>query len=209
MPMQPSPIAETSRPLFPSLRFSIALPFLVPGGQELAHLAPVGHGADVTTPPGSRVMPGAGRVSLSRLDPYPRGPGWRRAAVPGQEVRVVDGRGVAFSVGEYDMDFGMQRAMRPGGLCVSVAGEVDAYTAPGMQAELIDALRSHPVVIVDLSAVTFMDSQGLAAFIRAHQEAESSGGTLRLAGVPARVRQLLTITGLDSMLAIDPDPPGR
>lgn len=119
---------------------------------------------------------------------------------------MLDGSGVVSAAGEYAMDFGMQRAMRPGGLCVSVAGEVDAYTAPGMQAELVDALRSHPVVIVDLSAVTFMDSQGLAAFIRAHQESESMGGTLRLAGVPPRVRQLLTITGLDSMLTIDPAP---
>jgi anti-sigma B factor antagonist len=106
-------------------------------------------------------------------------------------------------MGECGMNFGMQRTMRPDSLCIAVAGEVDAYTAPEMRAQLLDALRLHPVVTVDLSAVTFMDSQGLAALLRARQEAESSGGSLRLEGVPPRVLKLLQLTRLDSVFTID------
>jgi len=100
------------------------------------------------------------------------------------------------------MNFAMQRTARPDGLCVAVAGEVDAYTAPEMRAHLLEALRLHPVVIVDLSAVDFMDSQGLAALLRVRQEAESSGGGLRLEGVPSRVLKLLQLTRLDSVFTI-------
>jgi anti-sigma B factor antagonist len=101
------------------------------------------------------------------------------------------------------MNFGMQRTARPDGLCIAVAGEVDAYTAPDMRAQLLDALRLNQLLIVDLSTVTFMDSQGLAALLRARQEAESNGGSLRLEGVPSRVLKLLQLTRLDSVFTID------
>ena len=101
------------------------------------------------------------------------------------------------------MKFAVQRTARPDGVCVAVAGEVDAYTAPEMREHLLDALRAHPVVIVELSAVEFMDSQGLAALLRARQEAESLGRSLRLDGVPVRVLKLLQLTQLDSVFTID------
>jgi anti-sigma B factor antagonist len=101
------------------------------------------------------------------------------------------------------MNFAMQRTARPDGLCIAVAGEVDAYTAPGMRAQLLDALRLNHLLIVDLSTVTFMDSQGLAALLRVRQEAESNGGSLRLEGVPSRVLKLLQLTRLDSVFTID------
>lgn len=101
------------------------------------------------------------------------------------------------------MKFAVQQTPRPDGQCVSVAGEVDAYTAPEMREQVIDALRHHPAVIVDLSAVTFMDSQGLAVLLSARQEAEARGRSLRLEGVPRRVLKLLQLTRLDTLFAID------
>jgi len=100
------------------------------------------------------------------------------------------------------MSFAVERTARPEGLCVAVAGEVDADTAPRMKAELLDAVRHHRLVTVDLSAVTFMDSQGLAALIRARKEAESCGGTLHLDAVPARILKLLQLTGLHTVFTV-------
>jgi anti-sigma B factor antagonist len=100
------------------------------------------------------------------------------------------------------MKFGMQRTTRSDGPCIAVSGEVDAYTAPELRDQLLDDVRGHPVVTVDLSAVTFMDSQGLAALLRARQEAESRGGSLRLEGVPSRVLKLFQLTRLDSVFTI-------
>ena len=92
---------------------------------------------------------------------------------------------------------------RGDGLCVAVAGEVDAHTAPQLRAALLDAVSRHQSVTVDLAAVTFMDSQGLAVLLRARQKAESRGGRLRLERVPARVMKLLRITGLEPAFVID------
>jgi len=98
----------------------------------------------------------------------------------------------------------VEQSDRADGICVAVAGEVDAHTAPEMKAALLEAVARRRNVAVDLAAVTFMDSQGLAALLRARQEAESRGGNLRLERVPARVLKLLRITGLESVFTIDP-----
>ena len=94
------------------------------------------------------------------------------------------------------------------GICVAMAGEVDAHTAPQMKAALLEAVSRHQCVTVDLAAVTFMDSQGLAALLRARQEAESRGGNIRLEHVPTRVMKLLRITALESIFNIDSISPG-
>ena len=91
----------------------------------------------------------------------------------------------------------IDETLRGDGLCVAVAGEVDAHTAPQLRVALLDAVSRHQSVTVDLAAVTFMDSQGLAVLLRARQKAESRGCCLRLERVPARVMKLLRITGLE------------
>src|SRR3954447_26406048 len=99
------------------------------------------------------------------------------------------------------MNFAVDRTVRPDGLCVAVAGEVDAYTAPEMVAALLAAVEADPRLTVELSGVTFMDSQGLAALLRARQESERHGGTFRLEAVPPRVLKLLELTGMDAVFA--------
>ena len=101
------------------------------------------------------------------------------------------------------MKFRVEQTARADGTCIAVAGEVDAHTAPQMKAALLEAVSRHRSVVVDLSAVTFMDSQGLAALLRARQEAEARAGSLCLERVPAGVLKLLRITGLDSLFIID------
>jgi anti-anti-sigma factor len=52
------------------------------------------------------------------------------------------------------------------------------------------------ILILDLEAVTFMDSTAIGAMIRLRNLATESGKQLQLAHLPARVRQILTLTGL-------------
>jgi anti-anti-sigma factor len=52
-------------------------------------------------------------------------------------------------------------------------------------------------LVVDLSAVTFMDAGGLSALTRANSGARQAGRQLRLAAPTARVARLLAITHLD------------
>ena len=102
------------------------------------------------------------------------------------------------------MDLALKRIEQGDGVCVVVGGEVDAHTAPRMLAELLAALERDPRLTVDLAAVSFMDSQGLAALLQARQEAERRGGTLRLERVSPRVLKLLQLTRLDTVFPLSP-----
>ncbi len=106
------------------------------------------------------------------------------------------------------MDLAVRRTEREDGVGVAVAGEVDAHTAPTMLAELLAAVEREPRIAVDLAAVTFMDSQGLAALLRARQEAERRGGELRLEQVSPRVLKLLQLTRMDTVFALPPAADG-
>ena len=104
------------------------------------------------------------------------------------------------------MDFAVEQTVGPVRSCVTVAGEIDAHTAPDLLTALLNAIEVDPRVTVDLAAVTFMDSQGLATLVHARQEAESRGGALRLEAVPPHVLALLRRTRMDMAFTVDPAP---
>jgi anti-anti-sigma factor len=55
---------------------------------------------------------------------------------------------------------------------------------------------------IDFSAVTFMDSSGLSVLASAISE-RGDGSRIRVRGASKLVRRLLTMSGLDTLLAID------
>jgi anti-sigma B factor antagonist len=82
---------------------------------------------------------------------------------------------------------------------VTVSGEVDASTAPGLRGCLLEVLARPDVAAVelDLRAVTFLDSAGLSALATAHRTADSAGRRLTMRCGNARaVLRPLQITGL-------------
>ena len=86
---------------------------------------------------------------------------------------------------------------------VAIAGDIDACTAPAMLAYVLNAAAGSDGgaggsdLVMDLSAVTFMDAGGLTALIRADGGARQAGRQLRLAAPTALVARLLAITRLD------------
>ncbi len=69
---------------------------------------------------------------------------------------------------------------RGSAVCV-LAGRLDAVQAAGLRAELTAAQQAGAAsLIVDLHAVHFIDSAGLAALVRARKEAHSAGGQVVL-----------------------------
>jgi anti-sigma B factor antagonist len=86
---------------------------------------------------------------------------------------------------------------------VTIAGDIDACTAPAMLAYVLNAAAGSDGgvggsdLVMDLSAVTFMDASGLSALTRADGGARRAGRQLRLAAPTSRVARLLAITHLD------------
>ena len=86
---------------------------------------------------------------------------------------------------------------------VTVMGEVDVGTAPEFEEELAKAV-DHGLgdgLVIDLSNVTFIDSTGLNALVRALERQRLAGGTLALVSADSRVAMMLEVTRLDRVLA--------
>jgi anti-sigma B factor antagonist len=91
----------------------------------------------------------------------------------------------------------------PRGLVLAVAGELDLATAPKVRERLAAAVDSGATeIVVDLRAVTFMDSIGLAAVLHARRRLRV-GGRLALVVAPdSYVHLVLEIAGMPRALAI-------
>jgi anti-sigma B factor antagonist len=92
-----------------------------------------------------------------------------------------------------------------GKLVVGLEGDVDLDHAPAIRKLLLDAVARGKQVIVDLARVNYIDSSGIANLVEAMQAANRQRIKLRLAGVGAQVRRVLTLARLDKVFTIHDD----
>ena len=86
---------------------------------------------------------------------------------------------------------------------IQIEGEIDLHAAPTMQ-ERIDAVleQGKTRVIVDLSAVRYIDSTGLTVLIGALRRLRRDGGALALVVTDYDIERMLESAGLDGMFAV-------
>jgi len=84
---------------------------------------------------------------------------------------------------------------------VAVEGRLTATGAPRLRQSVDDAVAAgRPRVVVDMTAVEFIDSSGIGALIGGLKSARLAEGDLRIAAVPETVRRVLKLTNLDRVL---------
>jgi anti-anti-sigma factor len=85
---------------------------------------------------------------------------------------------------------------------VVVEGDVDLGTAPEFEQKLAAAVEDKlgSALVVDLTRVTFIDSTGLNALVRALERQRLAGSTLALVSDDSRVAMMLEVTRLDRVL---------
>jgi anti-sigma B factor antagonist len=91
---------------------------------------------------------------------------------------------------------------------VTVTGEMTLKQNRGTL--LHDKVRSlaqqgHRKVLVDLAAVSFVDSAGLGELVQASSTVRNHGGALKLASPTSRLREMLVLTRLTSVLGVYDD----
>jgi anti-sigma B factor antagonist len=79
---------------------------------------------------------------------------------------------------------------------VHVVGEIDTLTAPVLRAQLDEHIPTVPLLVLDLSDVTFLGSAGLAVLVAAKDAADARDHTLRLVCGSRIVIRALEATGL-------------
>ena len=62
-------------------------------------------------------------------------------------------------------------------------------------------------ILIDLSAVTYVDSATIGCFIDLFRQLHGVGGHLKLSGVQKRVETMLTLTGTQNFIEIHHDEP--
>jgi anti-sigma B factor antagonist len=89
---------------------------------------------------------------------------------------------------------------RDGSTIVTVSGDLDIVTSVALDDYLTQARAAGTSVILDLSAVDFMDTSALAVIVGHWKKLEAAGGSLALAGARYRYTKTLWITGLADRL---------
>jgi anti-sigma B factor antagonist len=85
---------------------------------------------------------------------------------------------------------------------IAIRGDLDIVTSPELDTCLTQARTAHDRIILDLSAVDFLDTSALAVIVGHWKDIEAAGGKLALAGARYRYTKTLWITGLADRLTM-------
>ena len=93
----------------------------------------------------------------------------------------------------------------PGTTTVHLEGDIDVSNAGEIGERICQLLEGdHVEVVVDCSAVTFVESRGSAMMARVQRSAEDAGLRLAWRGFSLSVLRTLHTSGLDTYLDIEP-----
>lgn len=85
---------------------------------------------------------------------------------------------------------------------LDLTGEIDVYTAPQFKAavnKILDSGQKH--LIINMAAVTYMDSSGFGALLSATKRLRPQGGTVNLVQCSSSIDRILHITRLNTVFA--------
>ncbi len=86
-------------------------------------------------------------------------------------------------------------------------GEIDLHNSPEVRTALLDMLVKHSPkkLILNLAAVPYMDSSGIAVLVESLSRLRRTGGKVFLTNLQPRVRSILEIARLDTIFNVMPD----
>ncbi len=102
------------------------------------------------------------------------------------------------------MERQMQSSTRnvQGTTVVDVVGQIDMGNSPVLRKTLLDSLQGTERVVVNMGAVKYIDSSGIASLLEVFKEARQSKKRLVLFGLSGAVLQVLQLTRLTGVFEI-------
>lgn len=90
---------------------------------------------------------------------------------------------------------------------ISVAGEIDVYTAPKLRDQISELVAAGNYdLVLNLEGVEFLDSTGLGVLVGGLKRVRAHDGSLRLVCTQERLLKIFRITGLAKVFAIYDSP---
>ena len=89
-------------------------------------------------------------------------------------------------------------------LKIKLRGEIDHHSAVAVRTAIDDMIRSkHPCeLIIDMSAVDFMDSSGLGLIMGRYNTMKEMGGTVTVADPTPATEKIMNLAGLERIVKI-------
>ncbi len=96
---------------------------------------------------------------------------------------------------------------RDGRHTVAAVGELDRSAAPLLDEAMLEAeATSARQIVLDLSALEFMDSSGLYLILEAHARSQADSNRLSIVRGPRRVQRVFEITHTETLLPFTRTP---
>ena len=84
-----------------------------------------------------------------------------------------------------------------------ISGRLDTGTAPELEAKLKQLDKSIQTLYLNLSDIQYISSAGLRVVLLAHKLMLPTGGKMVIRSPSAFCKQVLSATGMDSILAVE------
>lgn len=86
---------------------------------------------------------------------------------------------------------------------IQLSGILDGIRGGQLRRKIDEVIKTgNRVILVDCSAVEFMDSSGLGALVMALKQIRSIGGRMSLCGINDQIKMLLELTDMDSVFEV-------
>ncbi len=87
-------------------------------------------------------------------------------------------------------------------LIVCLSGEIDHHVADRIRKDIDDEISLYGTkdLILDFSAVTFMDSSGVGVVLGRYRKLKECGGTVTIRNAGRLVKQILDLSGIFSLM---------
>ena len=87
-------------------------------------------------------------------------------------------------------------------LTITLVGDLNTATAPELEAAIADEIKADDTVIFDMTNLAYITSAGLRILVACDATTGCRGAVI-LRGVCDEVREVLEITGFDSIMTIE------
>ena len=85
---------------------------------------------------------------------------------------------------------------------IYLSGDVDMHSSPQARQAILDGLKAQQPILVELSAVRYMDSSGVASLVEGYQTARKQGIEFGLAAPATSAMNVLRLARLDKVFPI-------